>query len=175
MKVIGLAGWSGAGKTTLLTRVIPELVAVGLKVSTIKHAHHAFDLDKPGKDSWRHREAGASEVLVASSKRFALLHELRNEEEPTLGHLLTRLSPVDLLIVEGFKFEAHPKIEVHRQANEKPFLHLQDPHILGLVTDALRPANLSSAHLDDIPAVAAMMRALATPLADVLARLNGEV
>ncbi len=175
MKVIGLAGWSGAGKTTLLTRVIPELVAGGLKVSTIKHAHHAFDLDTPGKDSWRHREAGASEVLVASSKRFALLHELRNEEEPTLGHLLTRLSPVDLLIVEGFKFEAHPKIEVHRQANEKPFLHLQDPHILGLVTDAPRPANLSSAHLDDIPAVAAMMRALATPLADVLARLNGEV
>ena len=175
MKVIGLAGWSGAGKTTLLTRVIPELVAGGLKVSTIKHAHHAFDLDTPGKDSWRHREAGASEVLVASSKRFALLHELRNEEEPTLGHLLTRLSPVDLLIVEGFKFEAHPKIEVHRQANEKPFLHLQDPHILGLVTDALRPANLSSAHLDDIPAVAAMMRALATPLADVFARLNGEV
>ena len=175
MKVIGLAGWSGAGKTTLLTRVIPELVAGGLKVSTIKHAHHAFDLDTPGKDSWRHREAGASEVLVASSKRFALLHELRGEEEPKLGCLLTRLTPVDLLIVEGFKFEAHPKIEVHRQANEKPFLHLQDPHILGLVTDALRPANLPSAHLDDIPAVAAMMQALATPLADVLARLNGEV
>ena len=175
MKVIGLAGWSGAGKTTLLTRVIPELVAGGLKVSTIKHAHHAFDLDTPGKDSWRHREAGASEVLVASSKRFALLHELRGEEEPTLGHLLTRLSPVDLLIVEGFKFEAHPKIEVCRQANDKPFLHVQDPHILGLVTDGPRPAHLPGAHLDDIPAVAAMMRALATPLADVLARLTGEV
>ena len=143
MKVIGLAGWSGAGKTTLLTRVIPELVAGGLKVSTIKHAHHAFDLDTPGKDSWRHREAGASEVLVASSKRFALLHELRGEEEPTLGHLLTRLSPVDLLIVEGFKFEAHPKIEVHRQANEKPFLHLQDPRILGVVTDAAGHVSLT--------------------------------
>ena len=175
MKVIGLAGWSGAGKTTLLTRLIPELIAGGLKVSTIKHAHHAFDLDTPGKDSWRHREAGASEVLVASSKRFALLHELRGEEEPTLGHLLTRLSPVDLLIVEGFKFEAHPKIEVCRQANDKPFLHVQDPHILGLVTDGPRPAHLPGAHLDDIPAVAAMMRALATPLADVLARLTGEV
>jgi molybdopterin-guanine dinucleotide biosynthesis protein B len=175
MKVIGLAGWSGAGKTTLLTRVIPELVAGGLKVSTIKHAHHAFDLDTPGKDSWRHREAGASEVLVASSKRFALLHELRGEEEPTLGHLLTRLSPVDLLIVEGFKFEAHPKIEVHRQANDKPFLHVQDPRILGVVTDAPRPAHLPGAHLDDIPAVAAMMQALAMSLADVLARLNGEV
>ena len=175
MKVIGLAGWSEAGKTTLLTRVIPQLVAGGLKVSTIKHAHHAFDMDIPGKDSWRHREAGASEVLVASSKRFALLHELRGEEEPKLGCLLTRLSPVDLLIVEGFKFEAHPKIEIYRQANDKPFLHEQDPHILGLVTDGPRPAHLPGAHLDDTPAVAAMMRALATPLADVLARLNGEV
>ena len=175
MKVIGLAGWSGAGKTTLLTRVIPELIAAGLKVSTIKHAHHAFDLDTPGKDSWRHREAGASEVLVASSKRFALLHELRDEEEPKLASLLTRLSLVDLVIVEGFKFEAHPRIEVHRQANDKPFLYEQDPHILGVVTDAPRPAHLPGAHLDDIPAVAAMMHALARPLADVLARLNGEV
>ena len=175
MKVIGLAGWSGAGKTTLLTRVIPELIAGGLKVSTIKHAHHAFDLDTPGKDSWRHREAGASEVLVASARRFALMHELRDEEEPTLSALLTRMTPVDLLIVEGFKFEAHPKIEVCRLANEKPFLHLHDPNILGLVTDAPRPADLPCAHLDDIPAVAAMMRALARPLADVLARLNGEV
>ena len=175
MKVIGLAGWSGAGKTTLLTRVIPQLIAGGLKVSTIKHAHHAFDLDTPGKDSWRHREAGASEVLVASARRFALMHELRDEDEPKLACLLTRLSPVDLVIVEGFKFEAHPKIEVHREANDRPFLHVQDPHILGLVTDGPRPSHLPSAHLDDIPAIAAMMRALATPLADVLARLNGEV
>jgi molybdopterin-guanine dinucleotide biosynthesis protein B len=175
MKVIGLAGWSGAGKTTLLTRVIPQLVGEGLKVSTMKHAHHAFDMDIPGKDSWRHREAGASEVLVASAKRFALLHELRDEEEPKLASLLTRLSPVDLVIVEGFKFEAHPKIEVCRVANDKPFLHVQDPHILGLVTDGPRPTHLPGAHLDDIPAVAAMMRALARPLADVLARLNGEV
>ena len=175
MKVIGLAGWSGAGKTTLLTRAIPHLVAEGLKVSTIKHAHHAFDMDIPGKDSWRHREAGASEVLVASTRRFALLHELRDEEEPKLASLLTRISPVDLVIVEGFKFEAHPKIEVCRQANEKPFLHVQDPHILGVVTDGPCPAHLPGAHLDDIPAIAAMMQALATPLADVLARLNGEV
>jgi len=175
MKVIGLAGWSGAGKTTLLTRVIPQLIAGGLKVSTIKHAHHAFDLDTPGKDSWRHREAGASEVLVASARRFALIHELRDEEEPKLASLLKRLTLVDLVIVEGFKSEAHPKIEVHRQANDKPFLHEQDPHILGLVTDGPRPSHLPSAHLDDIPAIAAMMRALATPLADVLARLNGEV
>ena len=175
MKVIGLAGWSGAGKTTLLTRVIPQLIAGGLKVSTIKHAHHAFDLDTPGKDSWRHREAGASEVLVASARRFALMHELRDEDEPKLACLLTRLSPVDLVIVEGFKFEAHPKIEVHREANDRPFLHVQDPHILGLVTDGPRPTPHPSAHRDDIPAIAAMMRALATPLADVLARLNGEV
>ena len=175
MKVIGLAGWSGAGKTTLLTRVLLVLVAQGLKVSTIKHAHHAFDMDMPGKDSWRHREAGASEVLVASSKRFALLHELRDEEEPKLAQLLGHLSPVDLLIVEGFKFEAHPKIEVHRSGNEKPFLHPHDPHIVGLVTDGACDARLPRAHLDDIPAITAMIRQLAIPLADVRARLNGEV
>ena len=103
------------------------------------------------------------------------MHELRDEEEPRLTYLLSRLSPVDLVIIEGFKFEAHPKIEVHRQANDKPFLHVQDQHILGVVTDAPRPAHLPGAHLDDIPAVAAMMQALAAPLADVLARLNGEV
>ncbi len=175
MKVIGLAGWSGAGKTTLLTRVLPVLVAQGLKVSTIKHAHHAFDMDVPGKDSWRHREAGASEVLVASSKRFALLHELRDEEEPKLAQLLNHLSPVDLLIVEGFKFEAHPKIEVHRSGNEKPFLHPHDPHIVGLVTDSAREASLPRAQLDDIPAIAIMIRQLAIPLADVRARLSGGV
>ena len=175
MQILGLTGWSGSGKTTLLAALLPHFVARGITVSTIKHAHHAFDMDIPGKDSWRHREAGASEVLVASAKRFALLHELRDEEEPKLGYLLTRLSPVDLLIVEGFKFEAHPKIEVCRQANEKPFLHVQDPRILGVVTDGAQPAHLPGAHLDDIPAVAAMMCALATPLADVLARLNGEV
>ena len=175
MKVIGLAGWSGAGKTTLLTQLIPIFTAEGLRVSTIKHAHHKFDVDVPGKDSWRHREAGATEVLVASGRRWALMHELRKAPEPRLTELLEKMTKVDLVVVEGFKADSHPKIEVHREANDRPFLHVQDPHILGLVTDGPRPSHLPSAHLDDIPAIAAMMRALATPLADVLARLNGEV
>ena len=103
MRVIGLAGWSGSGKTTLITKVIPVLVGRGLKVATIKHAHHAFDIDRPGKDSWLHREAGASEVVVASSRRWALVHELRNEPELSLADLLAKLTPVDLVIIEGFK------------------------------------------------------------------------
>lgn len=135
MKVIGLAGWSGAGKTTLLTRLIPELRARGLVVSTIKHAHHAFDVDKPGKDSWMHREAGAQEVLVSSANRFALMHELRGAPELTLPQLLARLSPCDLVIVEGFKRCGHPKIEVHRQANGKPFLWPDDTDVRAVASD----------------------------------------
>ena len=114
MKVIGIAGWSGAGKTTLLTRVIPLLAARGWRVSTIKHAHHQFDVDQPGKDSHTHRQAGATEVLVSSANRFALMHELRGEPELSLGALLEKLAPVDLVLVEGFKREAHPKLEVYR-------------------------------------------------------------
>ena len=114
MKVIGIAGWSGAGKTTLLTRVIPRLTARGLRVSTIKHAHHAFDIDQPGKDSHTHRMAGATEVLISSANRFALMHELRGAPELALGALLAKLSAVDLVLVEGFKREAHPKLEVYR-------------------------------------------------------------
>ena len=122
MRIIGLAGWSGSGKTTLLTKVIPCLVARGLKVSTLKHAHHDFDLDQPGKDSHSHRMAGATEVLVGSSVRFALVHELRGEAEPALGALLRKLSPVDLVLVEGYKREPHPKLEVHRAAVGKPLI-----------------------------------------------------
>ena len=122
MKVIGIAGWSGAGKTTLLTRVIPRLTARGLRVSTIKHAHHAFDIDQPGKDSHTHRAAGATEVLVSSANRFALMHELRGQPELALGALLEKLSPVDLVLVEGFKRETHPKLEVYRAAVGKPLL-----------------------------------------------------
>src|SRR3954449_859795 len=122
MKVIGLAGWSGAGKTTLLTRAIPHLIARGLRVSVIKHAHHKFDVDVPGKDSWMHREAGAEEVLVSSGKRWALMHELRGASEPRLPQLLAKLSPVDLVVVEGFKSEPHRKIEVHRIGNGKAML-----------------------------------------------------
>ncbi|MDB5649585.1 MAG: molybdopterin-guanine dinucleotide biosynthesis protein [Hyphomicrobiales bacterium] len=172
MRVIGLAGWSGAGKTTLLTRVIPVLIAQGMRVSTIKHAHHSFDVDIPGKDSWKHREAGASEVLVSSGRRFALMHELRSEAELTLPELLARMSPVDLVIVEGFKRDRHPKIEVHRAQNGKPFLHVEDSAIVGLVTDAPAQTQLPQAHLDDIGAIAAMIEKLAVPLADVFDRAS---
>src|SRR5262249_15156641 len=116
MNVIGIAGWSGAGKTALLTRVIPRIVARGYRVSTIKHAHHHFDVDTPGKDSHVHRMAGATEVLVSSANRFALMHELRGHPEWTLDALLEKLSEVDLVLVEGFKTQAHPKLEVYRKA-----------------------------------------------------------
>jgi molybdopterin-guanine dinucleotide biosynthesis protein B len=169
MKVIGLAGWSGAGKTTLLARLIPHFIARGLRVSTIKHAHHAFDVDVPGKDSWVHRQAGASEVLVSSSQRFALMHELRGAPEPRLPELLARLAPVDLVLVEGFKRDPHRKIEVHRADNGKGLLFPGDPAIVGIATDVDVTTALPLAHLDDIAAIAAMMQAAAMELADVMA------
>jgi molybdopterin-guanine dinucleotide biosynthesis protein B len=135
MKVLGITGWSGAGKTTLLADLIPLLVAGGLRVSTIKHAHHDFDIDQPGKDSYRHREAGASEVLISSARRFALMRELRGEDEPRLADLLARLAPVDLVLVEGFKREAHAKIEVWRADTGKPMLQPEDPHIIAVASD----------------------------------------
>jgi molybdopterin-guanine dinucleotide biosynthesis protein B len=174
MKVIGLAGWSGAGKTTLLTRAIPQLQKQGVRVSVIKHAHHAFDVDVPGKDSWRHREAGAAEVLVSSSQRWALMHELRGAAEPRLSELLARMSPVDLVVVEGFKREPHRKIEVYRAANEKPLLFPDDPGIVGIATDTAVESKLPTAHLDDIEAVAAMMLKSAISLEDVLAKCEAE-
>jgi molybdopterin-guanine dinucleotide biosynthesis protein B len=170
MKAIGLAGWSGAGKTTLLARLIPYFVGQGLRVSAIKHAHHGFDVDVPGKDSWVLRQAGAAEVLVSSSRRFALIHELRGASEPGLPELLARMSPVDLVIIEGYKREPHRKIEVHRAANGKDFLFPADPGIVGIASDVAIPAQLPHAHLDDIPAIAAMMRASALPVEDVLMR-----
>jgi molybdopterin-guanine dinucleotide biosynthesis adapter protein len=170
MKVIGLAGWSGAGKTTLLARVIPYLLGKGLRVSVIKHAHHSFDVDVPGKDSWVHRQSGATEVLVSSGRRWALMHELRGAPEPRLPELLKRMSPVDLVIVEGFKSEPHRKIEVHRAANGKAMLFPDDPGIAGIATDAEVKTTLPVAHLDDIPAIAAMMQKFALPVEDVLAR-----
>jgi molybdopterin-guanine dinucleotide biosynthesis protein B len=170
MKVIGLAGWSGAGKTTLLTRAILQLQKQGLRVSVIKHAHHAFDVDVPGKDSWKHREAGAAEVLVSSSQRWALMHELRGAGEPRLPELLAKMSPVDLVVVEGFKREPHRKIEVFRAANEKPLLFPDDPGIVGIATDTAVETRLPTAHLDDIEAVAAMMLKSAISLEDVLAK-----
>ena len=174
MKVIGLAGWSGAGKTTLLSRLIPHSLESGLRVSVIKHAHHSFDVDVPGKDSWVHRQAGATEVLVSSGKRWALMHELRGAAEPRLPDLLSKLSPVDLVVVEGFKSEPHRKIEVHREANGKPLLFPDDPAISGIATDAAVKTLLPVAHLDDIPAVAAMMRKFAISVEDLLARSVSE-
>ena len=173
MKVIGLAGWSGAGKTTLLTRVIPHLRATGLRVSVIKHAHHKFDIDTPGKDSWRHREAGAEEVLVSSGNRWALMHELRGGREPRLPELLQKLSRVDLAVIEGYKSEPHRKIEVYRAANEKPFLFPTDGDIVGIAADVAVETRLPVAHLDDIAGVAAMMRRYAIPVEDVIAMAEG--
>ena len=170
MKVIGLAGWSGAGKTTLLARLIPHFQAGGLRVSVIKHAHHSFDVDVPGKDSWVHRQSGAVEVLVSSGKRWALMHELRGAAEPRLPELLIKLSRVDLVVVEGFKSEPHRKIEVHRLANGKPLMFPDDPAIAGIATDGTVETTLPSVHLDDIPAIAAMMQKFAIPVADVLAK-----
>jgi len=155
LRLIGLAGWSGAGKTTLLTRLIPCLIGRGISVSTIKHAHHAFDVDRPGKDSYEHRAAGASQVLVSSAKRWALMKEHRGASEPGLRELLTHLSPVDLVIIEGFKRDNHPKIEVHRAANGKPWLHPDDPMILAVASDSVPPPG-APPHLalDDIEAIA---------------------
>jgi molybdopterin-guanine dinucleotide biosynthesis protein B len=175
MKVIGLAGWSGAGKTTLLSRVIPYLRAQGVRVSVIKHAHHEFDVDVPGKDSWVHRQSGAEEVLVSSANRWALMHELRGAAEPELPQLLRKMSPVDLVIVEGFKSEPYRKIEVFRKANGKAPLFPGDPAIAGIVTDSVVETRLPVVHLDDTPAVAAMMREYADSLEDVLAAHVGKI
>lgn len=135
MHVFGFAGWSGSGKTTLIEQLIPRLIARGLSVSLIKHAHHAFDLDQPGKDSFRHREAGCREVLITSGMRWALQHELRGGPELTLDQALQRLSPCDLALVEGFKGAAIPKLEVYRASVGKPLLHPHDPRIIGVATD----------------------------------------
>jgi molybdopterin-guanine dinucleotide biosynthesis protein B len=154
MRIFGLAGWSGSGKTTLLTAIIPHFVARGLVVSTIKHAHHEFDIDRPGKDSWRHREAGANEVMVASSRRWALMHELRGAAEPSLEDLVAKMSPADLLLVEGFKFHPHPKLEVHRSSVGKPLLYPEDPHIVAIASDEDLRAPLPVLPLGDPPTVA---------------------
>jgi molybdopterin-guanine dinucleotide biosynthesis adapter protein len=139
MRIFGLAGWSGSGKTTLMTALIPEFVGRGITVSTIKHAHHAFDVDQPGKDSWRHRQAGASEVMVVSERRWALMHELRGAPEPSLDELVPRVTPVDLLLVEGFKHHPHPKIEIYRPSLGKPPLHPDDPYVVAVASDEELP------------------------------------
>jgi molybdopterin-guanine dinucleotide biosynthesis protein B len=141
MRIFGLAGWSGSGKTTLMAALLPELVSRGLTVSTVKHAHHAFDIDRPGKDSWRHRLAGAQEVMIASDRRWALMHELRDHGEPTLDELVGKLSPVDLVLVEGYKRHPHPKIEVFRRSLGKALLHPGDPDIVAIASDEKLPGS----------------------------------
>jgi molybdopterin-guanine dinucleotide biosynthesis adapter protein len=173
MRLIGFAGWSGAGKTTLIVKLIPELNRRGLSVSTIKHAHHAFDLDQPGKDSYEHRAAGAEEVVVASTNRVALVRELRGAPEPTLGELLRLLKSVDLVLVEGFKRDPLPKIEVFRTANGKPPLYPGDPNIVAVISDgASSVSGLPHASIDDIAAAADLVLACAKPLVTVLAEFE---
>jgi molybdopterin-guanine dinucleotide biosynthesis adapter protein len=170
MRIIGLAGWQGSGKTTLLAKVIPRLVARGRTVSTVKHAHEGFDIDQPGKDSHTHRLAGATEVLIGSAKRFALMHELRGAPEPSLKELLVRLAPVDLVIVEGYKTHSHPKLEVHRACVRKPLLYPGDSWIVALASDGPLPgATVPVIGLDDIETIADVLLVEAMPLDRVLA------
>jgi molybdopterin-guanine dinucleotide biosynthesis protein B len=154
MKVFGIAGFSGSGKTTLIEQLIPCLTARGLKVSVIKHAHHGFDIDRPGKDSYRHREAGASEVMLTGAQRWALLHEQRDEPEPTLSEYLSHFSPCDLVLVEGFKNEPVPKLEVYRPANGKPPLWPENPNVVAVASDEPVKTPLPVLDLNDIDAIA---------------------
>ncbi len=135
MKLFGVTGWKNAGKTGLMERLVAEITARGLSVSTVKHAHHSFDVDQPGRDSYRHRAAGASEVLLVSGTRIALMQELRGAPEPPLADLLARLSPVDLVLIEGYKREAHPKIEAWRAQAGNPLIAPDDPTILAIAAD----------------------------------------
>jgi molybdopterin-guanine dinucleotide biosynthesis protein B len=155
MKIIGLAGWSGSGKTTLLCKLIPALTARGYRVSTMKHAHHAFDVDQPGKDSYEHRAAGATEVMVTSAKRWALMHEHRGAPEPSVADLLPHMSAADLLIVEGFKHEAHEKLEVFRRGVGKPLLAAEDAKVVAVASDGPVPeTDRPVLDLDDVEAIA---------------------
>lgn len=153
MKVFGFTGYSGAGKTTLIEQLIPRFVMHGLRVSLIKHAHHHFDIDRPGKDSFRHREAGASEVMLVSDQRWVLMHELRGEPEPLLEAQLLRFSPCDLVLVEGYKFTGIPKIEVHRPANGKPLIYTDGLNIVALASDVKFELPLPWLDLNDPDAV----------------------
>lgn len=154
MKVFGFAGFSGSGKTTLIEALIPRFVVDGLRVSLIKHAHHEFDIDRPGKDSYRHREAGATEVMLASAKRWVLMHELRSETEPELPQLIERFAPCDLVLVEGFKRQPIPKLEIHRSAASKPLLFRHDEHIVAIATDEPLATDLPQFGLEDYDPIA---------------------
>lgn len=149
MKIFGFAGWSGSGKTTLIEELIPRFVKHGLCVSIIKHAHHSFDADHPGKDSYRHRQAGCKEVVVVSERRWAIMHELRDQPEPSLEEQIGRVSPCDLLLVEGYKHYPLPKLEIWRKENAKPWLHPQDEHIVAIAADAPVDTRLPRFDLND--------------------------
>jgi len=154
MKTIGIAGYSGSGKTTLIEKVIPFLVREGLRVSLIKHAHHEFDVDQPGKDSYRHRHAGCTEVLLSSSARWAIMHELRGAAEPTLSEQLKHFSPCDLVIVEGYKSEPIPKVEVRLKGSHTPALYPDDPNVVAIATDDVLDTPLPQLDANDGEAVA---------------------
>lgn len=172
-RVLGIAGWSGSGKTTLITRLIPLLVTRGIRVATLKHAHHKFDVDQPGKDSYEHRKAGACEVIVSSVRRWVQMREVGDGAEATLAELLARVSPCDLILVEGFKTERHPKLEVFRAAAGNPPLHPEDPHIVAIASDRPFPdAGIPVVDLNSIAAVADLVLERAEPLAAVLRTLG---
>ncbi|MGR3565916.1 MAG: molybdopterin-guanine dinucleotide biosynthesis protein B [Heliomarina sp.] len=154
MRIYGVVGWKNAGKTGLMERLVTEITARGISVSTIKHAHHSFDVDHEGKDSFRHRQAGATEVLLASRNRFALMHELRQEHEPSLDDLLPRLSPVDLVLIEGYKRDQHPKIEAHRAETGNPLIAPDDPTIRAVASDTPLDLDRPVFDLDDTKAIA---------------------
>jgi molybdopterin-guanine dinucleotide biosynthesis protein B len=172
-RVLGIVGWSGSGKTFLITRLIPELAGRGVRVATLKHAHHSFDVDQPGKDSYEHRKAGACEVIISSARRWVQMHELGDAHEPTLAELLRKVSACDLVLIEGFKSERHPKLEVYRSTLGKTALHLTDERILGVATDTpSMTAHLPEVDLNDIPAVARFIEKHAQPIAQVIEALE---
>ena len=154
MKIFGFAGWSGSGKTTLIEQLIPRFIVHGLSVSLIKHAHHQFDIDRPGKDSYRHRHAGCTEVMVTSDVRWALMHEMRGEPEHALEQQIERMAPVDLLLVEGWKSQPMPKLEVYREANRKPLLHPGDGHIIAIASDVPVQTKLPRFRIGDYEGIA---------------------
>lgn len=154
MNVYGIVGWKNSGKTGLMERLVAEFVGRGISVSTLKHAHHVFDVDQQGKDSYRHRQAGARQVLLSSRRRWALMHELREEEEPTLDSLLKKLSPVDLVLVEGYKRDTHPKVEAHRAETGQPLLAAEDQTVRAVASDAAPDVGVPVFDLDDTKAVA---------------------
>lgn len=154
MNIYGVVGWKNAGKTGLMERLVADITARGISVSTVKHAHHSFDVDHPGKDSYRHRSAGAREVLLASRNRWALMHELRDEDEPVLSHLLSKLAPVDLVLVEGYKRDAHPKVEAHRAETGNPLIAPDDDTIRAIASDTLLQIDRPVFDLNDTKSVA---------------------